>query len=46
MRSILIYTFTMLSTTDPKEASMTSSVFILGGSLALILAAVWWVFRA
>jgi hypothetical protein len=36
----------MPSSTDPKDASMTSSVFILGGSLILILAAVWWVLRA
>ena len=46
MRSILIYTLGMISFTDPKDASMTSSVFILGGSLILILAAVWWVLRA
>ena len=46
MRSILIYTFRMLSRSDHKDATMTSSVFILGGSLILILAAVWWVLRA
>ena len=46
MRSILIYNFNMLSSTHSKGTSMTSSVFTLGGSLVLILAAAWWVFRA
>lgn len=46
MRSILIYNFNMYSTSVSRGPSMTSSVFILGGSLVLILAAVWWVFRA
>jgi len=33
----------MSSTADEKGLTMTGSVFILGGSLILILAAAWWV---
>jgi hypothetical protein len=36
----------MPSPTDHPDDPMTSSAFILGGSLILILAAAWWVLRA
>lgn len=43
MRSILIYNETLSTNADRKGLTMTGSVFILGGSLILILAAAWWV---